>query len=104
MAVLSVLYPDTEGGRFDEAYYRQHHIPLVRERWGPMGLVDIRLLRGIGALDGGPAPYRIMAFVTFKSVEALRQALASHKEEVFASIKRYTDIVPVMQVSEAMSV
>ena len=102
MATLSVLYPNQPDGWFDERYYLNRHIPLVRERWRSMGLTEIRLLRGTETPDAGPPPYRIMALVTFVSAHALRQALAIHRDEVFASIRRYTDIQPVMQVSEPL--
>jgi len=29
--------------------------------------------------------------------------LGSHREEIFASILRYTDIEPIMQISEALA-
>ncbi len=47
-----------------------------------------------GAPNGGPAPYQFIALISFKSTEALRQALASHRDEVFASISNYTDSWP----------
>jgi len=103
MVVLSLFYPNQSSGQFDEDYYVNRHVPLVRERWGPMGLTDIRLLRGIGTPDGALAPYRVVALVTFDSAEALSQALDSHRDEIFASIPRYTDIEPVIQISEALA-
>jgi uncharacterized protein (TIGR02118 family) len=103
LATLTVIYPNQPGGRFDERYYIDHHIALVRRLWGPMGLTDVRLLRGVGTLDGGSAPYRVIALVSFTSADALRQALASYSEEVFASIRKYTDIEPEMQVNEDLA-
>jgi uncharacterized protein (TIGR02118 family) len=103
MALLSLLYPDQPGGRFDVRYYLDHHVPKVRRLWEPMGLTEIRLLRGIGTPDGGPAPYRVMALLTFRSAEALRAALAAHSAELFAGIARYTDIKPAVQISETLS-
>ena len=100
MAVLSVMYPNQPGARFDETYYLERHIPLVRRVWAPMGLTEVRLLRGASTPDGGPAPFQMIALVAFRSIDALHQALAAHSEEVFASIQRYTDIQPIMQISE----
>lgn len=68
-----------------------------------MGLTDILLLRGVGTPEGGFAPYRVVALVTFKSMKALRQALESHREEIFASIRRYTNIEPIVQISDALA-
>lgn len=103
MATLSLFYPDRPGGHFDEDYYLTQHVPLVRKRWGPMGLNDIQLLRGVGTPDGSSAPYRVVALVSFNSAEAINRALASHSEEIFASIRRYTDIEPIMQINEDLA-
>ena len=103
MALLSLLYPDQPDGRFDVRYYLGQHVPKVRALWEPMGLTEIRLLHGISTPDGGPAPYRVLALLTFTSVEAMRQALATHSAELFAGIARYTDIKPVVQISETLT-
>ena len=102
MALLSLLYPDQAGARFDERYYVEQHVPKVRACWEPMGLTEIRLLRGTGTPDGRYARYRILALLTFTSAEALRQALAAHSADLFAGIARYTDIRPVVQISEPL--
>lgn len=100
--VMSVLYPETPGGRFDMDYYMAKHIPLVRARWGPLGLLDLRVLRGVGTPQDGAPPFGVSAHLTFASAEALRTALQSHSAEIFAHIPAYTDITPVMVVSEVV--
>ena len=101
-AVLSLLYPFQPDARFDETDYFERHIPLVRERWRPLGLIGIRVVRGISTLAGDPPAYQMMAFVSFTSAQAMREALAKYSEEVFASIRRYTDIQPIVQISEEL--
>ena len=103
MVLVSVLYPNQPGSRFDERYYLDKHIPLVRQRWEPMGLTDLRLLRGTNTPDGGAAPYRVMALLTFESAEALQKALAAHGRELFGDIPNFTDAKAVMQVNEALT-
>ena len=34
MIKVSVMYPNTPGARFDHAYYRDKHMPLVKTRMG----------------------------------------------------------------------
>lgn len=34
MFKISVMYPNTPGARFDHAYYRDKHMPLVKARLG----------------------------------------------------------------------
>jgi uncharacterized protein (TIGR02118 family) len=102
MVLVSVLYPAQPGTRFDERYYIDRHITLVRQRWDGMGLNDVRLLRGVGTPDGGAAPYRVIALLSFASVEALQGAVAAHGAEIFADIPNFTDVTPVVQVNERL--
>jgi len=102
MLLVSVLYPNQSGSRFDERYYLDKHIPLVRRHWEPMGLTDLRLLRGTSTPDGGQAPYRVMALLTFESGEALQKAAAAHGGEIFGDIPNFTDVQPVAQVNESL--
>ena len=34
MIKVSVMYPNTPGARFDHDYYRDRHMPLVKQRMG----------------------------------------------------------------------
>jgi len=34
MIKINVMYPYTEGARFDHAYYRDRHMPMVKARLG----------------------------------------------------------------------
>jgi uncharacterized protein (TIGR02118 family) len=34
MIKVSVMYPNTPGARFDHEYYRDKHMPLVKDRMG----------------------------------------------------------------------
>ena len=65
MVLVSVMYPNEAGSSFNHEYYLQKHIPLVRERWSPMGLVDERVVRGVARAIpikrprfGRPRPFR----------------------------------------------
>ena len=100
MILVSVLYPNSAGAQFDEGYYLSKHIPLVRERWGGMGLQEVRVLRGLGTPDGGAAPFRMMALLSFDSTDALKRCATAHGPEIFGDIPNFTDGKPVMQVSE----
>jgi uncharacterized protein (TIGR02118 family) len=102
MILVTVLYPDQPGARFDERYYLDTHTPLVQQRWGAMGLSDLRPMRGLGTPDGVAAPYRVITLLTFDSAEALQRAVAAHGAEIFGDIPKFTDITPVVQVNEAL--
>jgi uncharacterized protein (TIGR02118 family) len=102
MIVVSVMYPGGSEGTFDEAYYLQTHIPLVKERWSALGLTNVQLLRGAGTPDGSPPPYRVMALLTFRSLADFQSAGKAHGREIFADIPKFTNVQPVVQINESL--
>lgn len=100
MPVIAVMYPSTERMRFDETYYMQSHIPLVLQRWQPLGLIDLQVLRGIPGLDGATPTYTLMAFLTFGSMDQFKDAAAQHGTEILADIPNFTDTTPVLQFND----
>ena len=48
MIIVTVMYPNEPGSTFDETYYLQTHAQLVKDRWGPMGLESVQIVRGVG--------------------------------------------------------
>lgn len=100
MILVSVLYPGGADTRFDMSYYLGHHMKLVRERWTPLGLREARVLRGVGTPSGAPAPYQVMALLSFDSAEAFAKAAAAHGEEIFADIPAFTDVEAVVQIND----
>jgi uncharacterized protein (TIGR02118 family) len=99
--ILSVLYPATEGADFDQGYYDAHHIPLVKEVFGPTGLTGVQVFKGLSAPDGGKPPYVAMAHLQFADAAAMQAAFTGPRAvEVMADVAKFTTIQPVMQVSE----
>ena len=101
MILVSVKYPNVDGSKFDMDYYLSHHIPLVKQRWSGKGLQGVRVAKGLGGGGPGqPATYQIMAFLEFTSMEALQACLAEDGEEVQGDVARFTDVEPILQISE----
>ena len=86
---FNVIYPNHEGARFDLAYYRSSHIPLVRRVMNPAKVV---LIEGVPR-GASPAPYVMIAHMEFASSEALEAALANPAmADVRADVAKFTDI------------
>ncbi len=101
MIVVTVMYPESEGATFDMDYYLTSHLKMVGERLGGMGLKGARVLKGIaGGSPGSAAPYRVMAVIDFESAEAFQAAVGAHGEEIFGDIPNFTNITPVVQISD----
>ena len=102
MIKVSVMYPNTAGARFDHVYYRDQHMPLVKRSMGDACLfytVDKGLA---GGAPGEPAPYVGMCHIYSDSVEAFQAGFGPHAKEILADIANYTDLTPVMQISEVV--
>jgi uncharacterized protein (TIGR02118 family) len=102
MIKVSVMYPNTAGAMFDHVYYRDQHMPLVKRSMGDACLfytVDKGLA---GGAPGEPAPYVGMCHIYSDSVEAFQAGFGPHAKEILADIANYTDLAPVMQISEVV--
>jgi uncharacterized protein (TIGR02118 family) len=53
-----------------------------------------------GGAPGAPPAYAAMGHLYFDSVQAFETAFAPHAQAIMADIPNYTDIQPVIQVSE----
>ncbi|MBA3937159.1 MAG: EthD family reductase [Planctomycetes bacterium] len=102
MIKVSVMYPNTPGARFDHTYYRDKHMPLVKARMGASCLfytVD----KGLGGIGpGDPATYVGMCHIYCTSIETFQGGFGPHAPEILADIPNYTDLKPIIQISEVV--
>jgi uncharacterized protein (TIGR02118 family) len=102
MIKVSVMYPHQAGARFDHAYYRDKHMPLVKARMGD-ALLSYTVDKGIAGGAPGSAPtYVGMCHLFCDSVESFQAGFGPHAKEILADIPHYTDLQPVMQISEVV--
>ena len=100
MIKVSVFYPNKEGARFDMDYYLQKHMPMVRQKMAS-AMKGMGVEQGIsGGVPGAPLPYRVIAFMTFDSMEAYQAAFGAHAQSIMADVPNYTDLQPIVQISE----
>ena len=102
MVKISVTYPYRSGARFDHAYYRDRHMPLVQQRMGAARLyytVDKGLA---GSTPDLPPAYVGMCHIHCESVEAFQSAFGPHATGILADLPNYTDLTPILQVSEVV--
>ena len=102
MIKVSVMYANKPGARFDHAYYRDQHMPLVKTRMGDacnFYTVDKGLT---GGAPGEPATYIAMCHLYCDSVEAFQRGFGPHAEEILGDIPNYTDLAPIVQISEVV--
>jgi uncharacterized protein (TIGR02118 family) len=100
MIKVSVFYPNSPGSSFDMDYYLTRHLPMVGEKLGS-ACKNIAVEQGLGSLPPGSAAlYSAMCHLSFESVQAFEAAFAVHGEGIVADIPNYTNVQPIIQISD----
>ena len=102
MILVTVMYPADAQTTFDADYYMNKHIPLVRDRWTAHGLKSVQVLRGTSKADGSAPDYRMMALLTFGSMEDFKSAGKAHGREIFADIPNFTNGQAAVQINDIL--
>jgi uncharacterized protein (TIGR02118 family) len=102
MIKVSVMYPNTPGARFDHDDYRDKHTPLLKQRMGD-SCRSYTVDKGLsGGAPGQPPTYVGMCHIFCDSVEAFQAGFGPHAGEILGDIPNYTDLQPVIQISEVV--
>lgn len=100
MIVVSVFYPRSEKARFDHDYYREQHFELITRAYGDRLKHFAALQMCDDQLDGSPSPHVAAAHFMFATKEDFVEAFEQHREEIVADIQKFTDIDPVIEISD----
>jgi len=99
---VSIMYPYAEGKKFDMEYYENKHMPMVAEFLGS-NLVRYTIEKGLASgIPGQPLSYVAIGAFYVKSLEDYQAAIAPKREAIRADFANYTDILPVILVSEVV--
>ena len=99
MVKVSVFYKNTAGAKFDADYYLSVHMPLAA-RLLSAGIKSATAEVGVRGTEDGDAPaFVAIASFTSESVEAFMNAFMEVGARLQADIPNYTDIEPLIQVS-----
>ncbi len=89
---MYVTYAGGVGTRFDRDYWINVHLPLVRQAWGPYGLINVAGFFPSGGNDGD-----LIAICpcVFRDEAAMDAALACpDTKRVMADVTHVTDVQP----------
>ncbi|MDB5919902.1 MAG: Ethyl tert-butyl ether degradation EthD [Massilia sp.] len=102
MIKVSVMYPNSPDARFDHAYYRDQHMPMVKTRMGE-GCKSYMIDKGLGGgAPGAPATYIAIGHLVCDSVETFQASFGPHTKEIMGDIPNYTNVTPIIQISEVV--
>lgn len=93
-AALIVTYPATPGATFDRDYYTATHMPLVKAKWGPLGLTDAVALFP-DDVDPAAVAVAVLTFTDGATRDAAMSAPVA--AEVFGDVANFTTIAPAAQ-------
>lgn len=102
MIKVTILYPNGEGKKFDMDYYTHTHMPMVASLLGD-SLKLFEIDKGIaGRTATDPIPYLAIGYLYFDRLSAYQNSFKPHAEKIRSDIPNYTDIQPVIQISEVV--
>ena len=99
MVTMYVTYSGEATAAFDRTYWIDVHLPLVRECWGPYGLLGAAGFFPAG--DGGG----LLAICPciFRDEAAMNAALASpESKRVMDDVKTFTDVEPKQSLAKPL--
>jgi uncharacterized protein (TIGR02118 family) len=100
MTKVTILYPNGEGKTFDVDYYKNKHMPMVAGFLGE-NLEFYEIDKGIaGRAPTDKPPYLAVGYFYIKDVAEYNNAIGQNREVIINDIKNYTNIQPVIQISE----
>jgi uncharacterized protein (TIGR02118 family) len=99
---VSVMYPYAEGKTFNMEYYELKHMPMVARFLGS-NLVKYTIEKGIASgIPNQPLPFMAIGTFYIKSLSDYQAAIAPNRDAIRADFSNYTNITPVILVSEVI--
>jgi len=104
MFKVAILYPTGEDKTFDMDYYEKKHMPMVAGFLGK-NLKFYEIDKGIaGRTPNDKAPFVAIGYFFIRDVAEYNKAIAQNRDAVIGDFKNYTNIQPVVQISEIKQV
>jgi len=99
---VSIMYPFAEGKTFNMEYYETKHMPMVAGFLGS-NLVKYTIEKGLASgIPNQPLPYMAIGTFYVKSLKDYQAAIAPNRDAIRADFVNYTNIAPIILVSEVV--
>ena len=101
---VTILYPNGDDKTFDMDYYEKKHMPMVAGFIGS-NLKFYEIDKGVaGRTPADKIPYLAVGYFYIIDVAAYNKAIAQNRESILGDFKNYTNIQPVILISEIKQV
>ena len=99
---VSIMYPYAEGKTFNMEYYETKHMPMVAAFLGS-NLIKYTIEKGLGSgIPNQPLPFMAIGTFYVKSLSDYQAAIGPNRDAIRADFSNYTNISPVILVSEVV--
>ena len=99
---VSIMYPFAEGKTFNMDYYEKKHMPYVAGLLGS-NLVKYTIEKGVASgIPNTPLPFMAIGIFYVKNLSEYQAAIAPNRDAIRADFPNYTNIAPVILVSEVV--
>lgn len=99
---MTIMYPNEEGKTFDMEYYSKKHMPMVAQLFGDY-LKGMSIDKGIaGRTPEESIPFLAIGTFYFNRLEDYGAAFGPNAQKILEDIPNYTNIPPIVQISEVV--
>jgi len=104
MIKVAIFYPNGEGKTFDMDYYSTKHMPMAASLFGD-SLKAMSIDKGLASgTPDTPVPYLAIGYFYFDTMSSFKNTMGPNSAKLRADVPNYTNIQPVIQVSEVQTV
>lgn len=100
---MAIYYPAGEGKTFDMDYYTENHMPMAAELLGESLKAMVIDKSLFGATPDADPPYVAVGYFYFDDITAFKEAMGPVSPKLREDVPNYTNIRPVIQISEVMT-
>lgn len=105
MIKVTILYPNGDDKTFNMDYYEKKHMPMVA---GFIGSKNLRYYEIDKVISGRTAndkpPFLAIGYFYINNLADYNAAIAQNREVIINDFKNYTNVQPVVQISEVKQV
>ena len=92
---LTIVYPNSDGVRWDVEYYKAHHMPLIMSLYGKDAIKRFELRKGATGQTGGPPPYIGSVNIYINDQKAFDAAGKQHGPTLVADVPHFSSVMPI---------
>jgi uncharacterized protein (TIGR02118 family) len=97
---VTILYPNGDDKTFDMDYYEKKHMPMVAGFIGK-NLKFYEIDKGIsGRTAADKVPFLAIGYFYITDIAEYNKAIAQNRDAVVNDFRNYTNVQPVVQISE----